>query len=69
MLLCSMLISMAFAVYGVYTFTTDYTCMVTKFNDGLHKSCKYWMTIPSAILVMCVLCVTMYKGILLNPMI
>lgn len=66
-ILISMLISMAFATYGVYRFTSNYTCLVTKQWDSAYSSCKYWMTIPSAILILCVMSVATYKGIMLNP--
>lgn len=57
----SAILSTALAVYGVSALNSKYTCSITK-PLGLFDSCKYWMTIPSAILVVLVLLVMIYKG-------
>lgn len=57
----SALLSTALAVYGVAAMNSRYTCTITK-PIGLYDSCKYWMTIPSAILTALVLLVMIYKG-------
>lgn len=67
LLVCA-LISIACAIYGVSAFNNNYTCTLTKpFGKSVNTSCKYWMTIPSAVLVGCVLCVVTYRGAL-SPM-
>ena len=61
LLLCA-LVSIACAIYGVYDFTSTYTCWLVKWNNGLKKTCQSFMWIPSALVVACVLGLVTYRA-------
>jgi hypothetical protein len=61
-LLLSSLIAIACAVFGVHSFNGKYTCSWIKF-----KQCSLVSTIPSGIIVACILLVLVYRGVLTNP--
>ena len=56
------LISVLFAVFGVYAFTSQYTCWLTRVNNGLNKACKRFMWIPSACVVVLVLGMAVFRS-------
>lgn len=56
------MISLLFAVYGVYKFTGDYTCYATKWNSSLKKACDRFFWIPSAIIVAIALGMVITRG-------
>lgn len=49
------IVSIALAVYGVYVFTNQYTCRLTKFNKSFNTICKKASWIPSALCIVFVL--------------
>ena len=53
-MLCSA-ISILCAVYGVYKFSYDYTCRLTRFNKSFNNTCQKFTWIPSALVVAVVL--------------
>lgn len=61
-LLLSSMIAIACALFGVHSFNKRYTCSWAKFNK-----CNTVMTIPSALLVGCILLILVYRGVLMNP--
>jgi H+/Cl- antiporter ClcA len=61
LILCSLL-SIWFAIYGVYTFTSAYTCWIVKWNNSLKKTCQNFFWIPSALVVALVLGILVYKN-------
>ena len=61
LLICS-LISIWFAIFGVYTFTSQYTCWLVKWNKSFKSSCEKFMWIPSAVVVFIILAMAMYKA-------
>ncbi len=66
LLICSLL-SIWFAIFGVYTFTSQYTCWVVKWNKSLKSTCQSFFWIPSAVVVVFVIGLAMYRANTLSP--
>lgn len=60
-ILCA-LISLSFALYGVYAFTADYTCRIFNSSNKLKNICSKVTWIPSAIVVFAVLGIALYRS-------
>lgn len=56
------LLSMFFAVFGVYAFTSQYTCFLVKWNGTLRNWCQRLFWIPSACVVIFVLGMTVFRS-------
>lgn len=59
LLIVTSLVAIGCAVYGVHSFHDAYTCGLMRF----FSSCGYWTTLPSAVLVACVLCALLVKTV------
>jgi hypothetical protein len=56
------LISLMFALYGVYAFTGNVTCKIFNSNANLKSKCAKYTWIPSAIVVAIVLGLMMFRA-------
>jgi len=58
-------ISVVCAVYGIWRFSNDYTCLVVNWNKTAKKWCNWIVMIPSALLTCLVLMIAVYKGLII----
>ena len=56
------IVSVFFAVYGVYAFTSQYTCILTKPIGPLNRICKKWLWMPSACIVLFALGMLIFRS-------
>jgi len=65
-LLACALVSVLCAVYGIWKFNSDYTCLVVKWNKTLKRWCNWGLALPSACLACLVLIIAVYKAFIVT---